>query len=232
MRASSKATRPPRSCATRCGRMGHRGACGRSPAARRQRGLRDRHGRDGRRQRFPVARHVGRAVRRQRPLRAEPGCGRARVLPLRRRALAPDERDPVGRREPRLVRGAHGTTVRRCRARRTCRGRRVRRCSVSRWRTYAHNDAHARGVFFGLSNEHAADELAYAVMEGVVSRWPTTARRAARRRLDAVSFIGGGSKSGSGRGCARMRPPRCNATRTARSVRALGAARLAASRDR
>ncbi|MCM3347492.1 FGGY-family carbohydrate kinase, partial [Cytobacillus kochii] len=60
-----------------------------------------------------------------------------------------------------------------------------------------HNDAHARGVFFGLSNEHDADDLAYAVMEGVAFAMADgyDALRAAGTTLDAVSFIGGGSKS-------------------------------------
>ncbi|MBN3794456.1 FGGY-family carbohydrate kinase, partial [Burkholderia sp. Ac-20392] len=54
-----------------------------------------------------------------------------------------------------------------------------------------------RGVFFGLSNEHAADDLAYAVMEGVAFAMADgyDALRAAGTTLDAVSFIGGGSRS-------------------------------------
>lgn len=60
-----------------------------------------------------------------------------------------------------------------------------------------HNDANARGVFFGLTNAHDAGDLAYSVMEGVAFAMADgyDALRAAGTTLDAVSFIGGGSKS-------------------------------------
>ncbi|OMS62807.1 xylulokinase [Burkholderia pseudomallei] len=60
-----------------------------------------------------------------------------------------------------------------------------------------HNDARARGVFFGLASEHRAGELAYAVMEGVAFAMADgyAALRRAGTTLDDASFIGGGSKS-------------------------------------
>ncbi|WP_025992103.1 xylulokinase, partial [Burkholderia thailandensis] len=60
-----------------------------------------------------------------------------------------------------------------------------------------HNDANARGVFFGLASEHRAGDLAYAVMEGVAFAMADgyAALRRAGTTLDDASFIGGGSKS-------------------------------------
>ncbi|NPT43467.1 xylulokinase [Paraburkholderia sp. 1N] len=61
-----------------------------------------------------------------------------------------------------------------------------------------HNDANARGVFFGLTSSHSAADLAYSVMEGVAFAMADgyAALQSAGSRLDAVSFIGGGSRSG------------------------------------
>lgn len=103
-----------RRAAARCAaaRMGNRRTGRDRGRRRRQRGLGARHGRHRRGQRLPLARHVGCAVRRQRPLRAEPGRRRARVLPLRRRTLAPDERDRSCR-PPRASTGSHARTARR-----------------------------------------------------------------------------------------------------------------------
>ena len=82
--------------------MGHRarGAAGRRRG--RQCGGRCRPGRGGAGRRPAVAGDLGRAVRRQRRLCTESGPGRARVLPLPARALAPDERDPQRRVQPQL----------------------------------------------------------------------------------------------------------------------------------
>ncbi|WP_321888686.1 xylulokinase [Burkholderia cenocepacia] len=93
-----------------------------------------------------------------------------------------------------------------------------------------HNDAHARGVFFGLSNEHDADDLAYAVMEGVAFAMADgyDALRAAGTTLDAVSFIGGGSKSAFWAGlCANATGLSMQRHADGAVGAALGAARLA-----
>ena len=60
-----------------------------------------------------------------------------------------------------------------------------------------HNDASARGVFFGLSTEHGRAELAYSVMEGVAFAMAdgNAALRSAGTRLQEASFVGGGSRS-------------------------------------
>ena len=60
-----------------------------------------------------------------------------------------------------------------------------------------HNDATARGVFFGLSTEHGRAELAYSVMEGVAFAMAdgNAALRSAGTRLQEASFVGGGSRS-------------------------------------
>ena len=60
-----------------------------------------------------------------------------------------------------------------------------------------HNDASARGVFFGLSTEHGRAELAYSVMEGVAFAMAdgNAALRSAGTHLQEASFVGGGSRS-------------------------------------
>ena len=57
--------------------------------------------------RLRVARHVGRAVRGQCALSAQPGERRARLLPRAAGHLAPDGRDPVGHRFAELARRRH-----------------------------------------------------------------------------------------------------------------------------
>ena len=60
-----------------------------------------------------------------------------------------------------------------------------------------HNDATARGVFFGLSTEHGRADLAYAAMEGVAFAMAdgNEALRSAGTHLTEASFVGGGSRS-------------------------------------
>ena len=61
-----------------------------------------------------------------------------------------------------------------------------------------HNDAHAQGVLFGLTHEHGAAALGYAVVEGVsfglLDGWQTLdeSTRALARSLD---LVGGGARS-------------------------------------
>ncbi|WP_455776866.1 FGGY-family carbohydrate kinase, partial [Burkholderia stabilis] len=93
-----------------------------------------------------------------------------------------------------------------------------------------HNDAHARGVFFGLTNEHDTHDLAYAVMEGVAFAMADgyDALRTAGTTLDAVSFIGGGSKSAFwARLCANATGIAMHRHADGAVGAALGAARLA-----
>ena len=60
-----------------------------------------------------------------------------------------------------------------------------------------HNDANARGVFFGLASDHGRAELAYSVMEGVAFAMAdgNAALRSAGTQLSQASFVGGGSRS-------------------------------------
>jgi xylulokinase len=60
-----------------------------------------------------------------------------------------------------------------------------------------HNDAGARGVFFGLSSEHDRSHLAFSVMEGVAFAMADgyAALRDAGTILHDASFVGGGSRS-------------------------------------
>jgi xylulokinase len=60
-----------------------------------------------------------------------------------------------------------------------------------------HNDANARGVFFGLDAAHTRGDLAYGVMEGVAFAMADgyAALQSAGTRLTDVSFVGGGSRS-------------------------------------
>ncbi|CAB3802801.1 xylulokinase [Paraburkholderia fynbosensis] len=93
-----------------------------------------------------------------------------------------------------------------------------------------HNDANAKGVFWGLTSIHGEADLAYSVMEGVAFAMADgyAALQDAGTTLDIASFIGGGSRS-------RFWATLC-ATATGVSMRrhhggdvggALGAARLA-----
>jgi xylulokinase len=68
-----------------------------------------------------------------------------------------------------------------------------------------HNDAEAKGVFYGMSASHGAADLAYSVMEGVAFAMADgyAALAGAGTVLDAASFVGGGSRSAFwGRLCA------------------------------
>lgn len=60
-----------------------------------------------------------------------------------------------------------------------------------------HNDATARGVFFGMDHETSAASLAYAVIEGVSFGLldGIAALRAAGTRVGRMSLVGGGSRS-------------------------------------
>lgn len=60
-----------------------------------------------------------------------------------------------------------------------------------------HNDADARGVFFGLSTDHKREHLAYSVMEGVAFAMADgyAALHSAGTELRDASFVGGGSRS-------------------------------------
>ena len=59
-----------------------------------------------------------------------------------------------------------------------------------------HNDAAARGVFFGLSTEHGRAELAYSAMEGVAFAMADGNRLgAAPAATGRSAFVGGGSRS-------------------------------------
>jgi xylulokinase len=60
-----------------------------------------------------------------------------------------------------------------------------------------HNDANARGVFWGLTGAHTTGDLAYSVMEGVAFAMADgyAALQSAGTTLQSASFIGGGSRS-------------------------------------
>ncbi|MEI5995753.1 xylulokinase [Paraburkholderia bengalensis] len=60
-----------------------------------------------------------------------------------------------------------------------------------------HNDATAKGVFFGMTGSHRAEHLAYSVMEGVAFAMSDgyAALRGAGTTLEGASFVGGGSRS-------------------------------------
>jgi xylulokinase len=60
-----------------------------------------------------------------------------------------------------------------------------------------HNDANAKGVFWGLTGAHTNADLAYSVMEGVAFAMADgyAALQGAGTTLDTASFIGGGSRS-------------------------------------
>jgi xylulokinase len=60
-----------------------------------------------------------------------------------------------------------------------------------------HNNPHAQGVFFGLSNEHDAATLAYAVIEGVtfglLDGWHSLGTQPGE--VHSLSLVGGGARS-------------------------------------
>ena len=60
-----------------------------------------------------------------------------------------------------------------------------------------HNNAAAKGVFFGMTPAHEAAHLAYGVMEGVAFAMADgyAALQAAGTVLDSAAFVGGGSRS-------------------------------------
>jgi xylulokinase len=60
-----------------------------------------------------------------------------------------------------------------------------------------HNDANAKGLFWGLTGAHGEGDLAYSVMEGVAFAMADgyAALQGAGTTLDTASFIGGGSRS-------------------------------------
>lgn len=60
-----------------------------------------------------------------------------------------------------------------------------------------HNDANAKGVFWGLTGVHGEADLAYSVMEGVAFAMADgyAALQDAGTSLNTASFIGGGSRS-------------------------------------
>lgn len=60
-----------------------------------------------------------------------------------------------------------------------------------------HNNPHAQGVFFGLTNEHDAATLAYAVIEGVtfglLDGWHSLGTQPGE--VESLSLVGGGARS-------------------------------------
>ncbi|WP_322013209.1 xylulokinase [Paraburkholderia sp. J12] len=93
-----------------------------------------------------------------------------------------------------------------------------------------HNDAEAKGVFYGMSASHGAAEFAYSVMEGVAFAMADgyAALRGAGTVLEAASFIGGGSRSAFwGRLCATALGFPLNLHEGSDVGAALGAGRLA-----
>lgn len=60
-----------------------------------------------------------------------------------------------------------------------------------------HNNAAAKGVFFGMTSSHRPEHLAYSVMEGVAFAMADgyAALRGAGTELQGASFVGGGSRS-------------------------------------
>lgn len=60
-----------------------------------------------------------------------------------------------------------------------------------------HNDPNAQGVLFGLSHDHGAADIAYAVLEGVTFGLldGLTALRQAGTEVNRLSLIGGGARS-------------------------------------
>ena len=60
-----------------------------------------------------------------------------------------------------------------------------------------HNNPHASGVFFGLTHDHGRGHLAQAVLEGVAFAFLDGQQALADggARIDAVTLVGGGSRS-------------------------------------
>ncbi|MEM5388137.1 xylulokinase [Paraburkholderia phymatum] len=93
-----------------------------------------------------------------------------------------------------------------------------------------HNDAAAKGVFFGLTAAHRPEHLAYSVMEGVSFAMADgyAALRSAGTELEQASFVGGGSRSPFwGRLCATALGFPLNLHEGSEVGAAVGAARLA-----
>lgn len=93
-----------------------------------------------------------------------------------------------------------------------------------------HNDAAAKGVFYGMTAAHGAAHLAYSVMEGVAFAMADgyAALQDAGTTLDAAAFMGGGSRSAFwGRLCASVLGFQLNRNEGSETGAALGAARLA-----
>ena len=103
-RRSSKAPKPTGKLrAVLATRWGMTTGAGRRRRRRRQRRFRLRRGNGRARRSLRVARHVRRALRLQRKIPAECGERRPRLLPCAAEHLAPDGRDPVGRRVARMA---------------------------------------------------------------------------------------------------------------------------------
>ncbi|MGY6179025.1 xylulokinase [Paraburkholderia strydomiana] len=93
-----------------------------------------------------------------------------------------------------------------------------------------HNDASAKGVFFGMTAAHRAEHLAYSVMEGVAFAMADgyAALQNAGTELLSASFVGGGSRSPFwGKLCATALGFPLNRHERSEVGGALGAARLA-----
>ncbi|KAF1042228.1 MAG: Xylulose kinase [Herbaspirillum frisingense] len=97
-----------------------------------------------------------------------------------------------------------------------------------------HNDAAAKGVFFGLAPAHDAAHLAYSVMEGVAFAMADgyAALKTAGTVLESAAFVGGGSRSPFwGRLCATALNLSLRRHAGGEVGAALGAARLARIAD-
>ena len=93
-----------------------------------------------------------------------------------------------------------------------------------------HNDAAAKGVFYGMTASHGAQQLAYSVMEGVAFAMADgyAALQGAGTTLSAAAFIGGGSRSAFwGKLCASALGFELNRNEGSELGAAIGAARLA-----
>ncbi|WP_395068530.1 xylulokinase [Paraburkholderia silvatlantica] len=93
-----------------------------------------------------------------------------------------------------------------------------------------HNDAAAKGVFYGMTSAHSAEHLAYSVLEGVAFAMADgyAAVRDAGTTLCAAAFVGGGSRSAFwGRLCASALGFQLNRSEGSDLGAALGAGRLA-----
>jgi xylulokinase len=93
-----------------------------------------------------------------------------------------------------------------------------------------HNDPHASGVFFGLTHDHGRGHLARAVLEGVAFAFldGQQALLEGGAQIDAVTLVGGGSRSGAWAQVLADTLARTLERRSGAEVgAALGAARLA-----